>query len=63
MKLLPEGFVVMEEGGDRGVGGLEFVLQERAFLGLLGQSLLEVRDGRVAFSLAEWDAYIAAHGG
>jgi hypothetical protein len=35
-------------GGDRGVGGLELVLQERAFLGLRCQALLEIGDGRIA---------------
>ncbi|MFJ8153478.1 hypothetical protein [Streptomyces sp. NPDC094468] len=39
MELPLEGFVVVEKVGGRGLGGLEFVLQERAFLGLLGQVL------------------------
>jgi hypothetical protein len=39
VELPPEGFRCGGKGGDRGLGGLEFVLQERAFLGLLGQAL------------------------
>ena len=47
----PEGLVVVEEGGDRGVGSLELVLQELAFLGLRRQTLLEIDDGRIALGL------------